>query len=825
MKRFIIFLIILFGVTESLSAQCIANETKTIDGHYGTMPPEAHVTQSIYVQNSSVLPGQTLNYKAGLNIDIDTNFDADTENSNGWVDMQIEPVAPAKYTIGAWYHTSWYMDWFYADRRDKYLEEVPQNQENQNTRRPQRIADVWNGVRNVSKGNPYYLSKISEMSSSDYRNQRTPLLGFYDLSDQRVIDKQIQMAASKGLGFFGFYNYYNNEGFETGSNRIVKRFKSSSNKNMMKYMIGIFQPWYHNFISPDFFINMKETICNQLAVSDGSTTLDPSYLTSADNIAQPIIAIYPGDVFKYSLLSSNPLFPFNFVANENFNKLSREIREAIFLRFGVYPIILLVSDNDAHGRAAYLMQNAHVDPDPANLSSPYLYDGFIGFQHMMPNHSDSSTPFGISFSGFNESNLLPNNTSPTAENPHLLGNGPYRANVELETNFSGNHPVKYNIPSITAGFDTRPWIPEVDNSNLNYAKYYFKERTPTAFLDILQAYKSFMDARYTSTHNYLMCYSWNEWGEGGILEPSEAHQYGYLQALQDTFCLDNHGISEPEVNSVKTDYQHWKQTITWNNNSSDFGDDPDQDSLPNIVEYALGLDPLVCYRDDDGNSNNNGNCIGVETYNDITKPAYYVPFASGQPAKLKYNRHFSRNDVFYFVEANLNSSQQNDDEWKLYLDTDWGHENDNTYQNQVQTVGDLQMRTHTNTGYEKLRLVIGYIDDSGITHRYFFPPQNSSGYRVSGSGTATSNRTDTEYEGFAMIYPNPSKTGWFNIGLKQETAAVIEVSTPLGQKVSFSMEQQDHMILLDLSRKASGIYLVKINQASTTHIYKVIIDK
>ena len=38
--------------------------------------------------------------------------------------------------------------------------------------------------------------------------------------------------------------------------------------------------------------------------------------------------------------------------------------------------------------------------------------------------------------------------------------------------------------------------------------------------------------RETYKKEFMFLFAWNEWGEGGYLEPDEENQYGYLEAVR-----------------------------------------------------------------------------------------------------------------------------------------------------------------------------------------------------------------------------------------------------------------------------------------------------
>lgn len=59
---------------------------------------------------------------------------------------------------------------------------------------------------------------------------------------------------------------------------------------------------------------------------------------------------------------------------------------------------------------------------------------------------------------------------------------------------------------------------------------------PELFQQLCQAGKAFYDAH--ATGEYITVYSWNEWTEGGYLEPDTDNGYGHLQAIKNVFKKD-----------------------------------------------------------------------------------------------------------------------------------------------------------------------------------------------------------------------------------------------------------------------------------------------
>ena len=91
----------------------------------------------------------------------------------------------------------------------------------------------------------------------------------------------------------------------------------------------------------------------------------------------------------------------------------------------------------------------------------------------------------------------------------------------------------YFLPCTSAGFDTKPWAvidsgyaTAKNNSGIN----------PTAFATHLSVVKTFL-ANHPQMQKSLTIYAWNEWGEGGVIEPGFAFGTKFIDNIRDTFGL------------------------------------------------------------------------------------------------------------------------------------------------------------------------------------------------------------------------------------------------------------------------------------------------
>lgn len=89
-----------------------------------------------------------------------------------------------------------------------------------------------------------------------------------------------------------------------------------------------------------------------------------------------------------------------------------------------------------------------------------------------------------------------------------------------------NSPLPYFVPMI-AGWDRRPWGSDTPHDRCS--------STPEAFRRMLRDAKKMLDAYPAKTKGIGIIYAWNEFGEGGYVEPTKKWGFQYLQAIKDVF--------------------------------------------------------------------------------------------------------------------------------------------------------------------------------------------------------------------------------------------------------------------------------------------------
>ncbi|WP_438434629.1 glycoside hydrolase family 99-like domain-containing protein [Gorillibacterium sp. sgz500922] len=94
------------------------------------------------------------------------------------------------------------------------------------------------------------------------------------------------------------------------------------------------------------------------------------------------------------------------------------------------------------------------------------------------------------------------------------------------------------IPGGLSGFDPRPWRGVGYGDSAAVENVAYSNASPAKFRKQLDTVKQYL-ARHPESGGMATFYAWNEWGEGGAIEPSTLYGFGYLNALQEAFGLSN----------------------------------------------------------------------------------------------------------------------------------------------------------------------------------------------------------------------------------------------------------------------------------------------
>jgi hypothetical protein len=108
----------------------------------------------------------------------------------------------------------------------------------------------------------------------------------------------------------------------------------------------------------------------------------------------------------------------------------------------------------------------------------------------------------------------------------------------LSSYFATFDKIRPTVRCAMSGFDERPrtalYFP-ADQAR------YFKDSSKSQFSAAMSATRDSMRTQPAGpADNYLTIYAWNEWAEGGIIEPNMRDQDYYLKLVQSTFALTPH---------------------------------------------------------------------------------------------------------------------------------------------------------------------------------------------------------------------------------------------------------------------------------------------
>ena len=327
---------------------------------------------------------------------------------------------------------------------------------------------------------------------------REPMLGWYDDRQQSVLDNQILQASSRGISHFAFYYYWKEDGTKPRPGQNVELWKTSPNKDLMDYYLYFVADGAYNStdwrakIVPKLIEFMKEPQYKR------SKSTDPSMND------RPIIGFF-GDMLTRLGGTDASL------------KVELDYLRAESVKAGVGDPILLCNGYRA--------------------LSNFMVQGYDGFQ-----------PLNLAGLGMDENIGVPEDYAssfPAAWKDFVTkdytGDGTGYENYE-------NYMF---IPGGLNAFDARPWKGVASD---NAGNYYYADPSPNKFKVQLNNVKDYLDT-HPNSMNMATFYAWNEWGEGGSIEPNTLFGYGYVDAMQEVFNLKNtdYKIAANGVNDIAPD--------------------------------------------------------------------------------------------------------------------------------------------------------------------------------------------------------------------------------------------------------------------------------
>ena len=359
----------------------------------------------------------------------------------------------SKYSIGAWYFTAWnplnsaHIPW----AKITYGRE-----------------DVWAGTRDYAEGK----DKFNLNLGPNYYSDRKPLIGYYDMSQQEVVDSHIQKAVQYGLDYFNIYWYWSSvKAKESGVSAPMKQLIASLQKNKIKFGLA---PIAENVPLDQWKNKLVPFLVNNYIS-------DPSYLRTQDG--RPIIFEFQSGL--------------NIVdKKEGLDYLRAAIKNHPLI--GVNPLILGL---------------AHEKNTVSTLSDSkkkFGYDGFFCFSYPALGGS--------------------------------IGASQYSSLISSWSSYINPMKSFLNIPCANSGFDRRPWFgvgglrgegaPSSPNQD-----FYYVGITADLFKQHLLNMKAYLDDPKSNDLSMLTVYAWNEWGEGGFIEPDVINKNKKLETIKEVFGL------------------------------------------------------------------------------------------------------------------------------------------------------------------------------------------------------------------------------------------------------------------------------------------------
>ena len=395
--------------------------------------------------------------------------------------MLIMANAPQTYQVGAYYLGMWSsqafnpLDLNFGDR----------------TFYKDQGLDFWLGVRTIHDNNlstintsdPNWIlygnSTYLQWFNSTPEIKRKPLIGYYDVSEDVTLEKHIQQATSHGLSFFNFYYYYqaytNSEEMADALHSFVR--VTEGKADAMKFTLSICADgWYHSIIRSNIPTVTNLLAKNYFARSNYLRTTSGSPIVElCDVVGIMEDAQLPTPPTKIDWSTTGPIATF-----------ISALKNASLVVTGHLPTILGRFDMETRDYVEGL--NALVDGGTCVLS------------------------------------WIPDD-----------GNYYQQANNTYET-LNSMRTKKPFLPCIANNMDERPRMGVIKNGPAsNFAM--MSNYSLTNFNLSLKEAKRWIDDQVDELSHIVTIYAWNEWHEGGIIEPSEEEGDARLAAVQSAFGL------------------------------------------------------------------------------------------------------------------------------------------------------------------------------------------------------------------------------------------------------------------------------------------------
>lgn len=310
--------------------------------------------------------------------------------------------------------------------------------------------------------------------SGDFSNLK-PAIGYYDQSSTATLEQQIRQASDAGLSFFAFYFYWSKAVSGERQPEALRSFLAARNPLNLRFNLVLYShPW-----------------------DDDMAVAGEDYDALAARLS-------------------------GYFANRN------------YLRLPDGRPVFVIGDS-GNLRAP---DGSRCNVDACNAQAA---DRLIGLLHSVAKSRGEKPPFVQVQAGARGWNLMKRTDGVTCAVPPFAV-GPSTPYPRFETSIFNAlaSPGKPVSPCMLENFDERP------RQDIAIAERGTVRRlvgkTDEAFLHNLGVARSFSDASFGRDHDpadrIIYLYAWNEWHEGGILEPSAAEGAHELDLVAKAFGLD-----------------------------------------------------------------------------------------------------------------------------------------------------------------------------------------------------------------------------------------------------------------------------------------------
>lgn len=321
----------------------------------------------------------------------------------------------------------------------------------------------WKGVKEffskTGTAYSYWMNRTPWMQTSHLQ----PLIGYYNQTDPKVLEKHIDQAYLGGVDYFNFYWYWSaSKGRPHHVDGLTSYF-SATNISKMKFMVSIYShPW-----DEDLFISAGDAPLVVLEMF--KLFAHPSYLRIGN---RPVLTIGDGRGIKNGFVSDMQ----DMISILKQHAVSRGLPQPIIL-VGVASVKETTTSNWSH---------------IANRD---------GYQCLVPD-------VGGNLKGQSYDDMVNRTTG-------------FLNNVNTYAPLS---------PCVASNFDERP-RQDVMNPDPESIRY-FAGQTADKFAQAMKNVRAWQKTKSNPIHSLMNLYAWNEWHEGGIIEPNFSQKFLYLEKIQ-----------------------------------------------------------------------------------------------------------------------------------------------------------------------------------------------------------------------------------------------------------------------------------------------------